>query len=62
MLRIYEGDVLRYGKQVGTIQFFAGMFVCDWGDQTDSTLGFMMIANMEVIGNIFENADLLKKI
>jgi len=59
---IYEGDILKYRNRIGTIQFFAGMFICDWQDQTDDTLGFMMTNDMEVIGNIFENADLLKKI
>lgn len=52
-VEIYEGDILKYRTQVGTIQFFAGMFVCDWQDQTDETLGFMMIDNMEIVGNIF---------
>jgi len=61
-IEIYEGDILKYKTRIGTIQFFAGMFICDWQDQTDDTLGFMMIDDMEVIGNIFENTNLLKKI
>lgn len=65
---IYEGDIIKYNnltwptsEHIGTIEFFAGAFVCNWGDQTDDTLSFMMITGMEVIGNIFENADLMPK-
>ncbi len=51
---IYEGDFLKYGNRRGIVEFFAGMFICSWADQTDDTLAFMQIANMEIVGNIFE--------
>ena len=61
---IYEGDLIKYNIEgydkigPGTIEFFAGMFICSWKDQTDDELGYMMIDDIEVIGNIFEKTDL----
>jgi uncharacterized phage protein (TIGR01671 family) len=61
---IYEGDIIKYNKEgydkigPGIIGFFAGMFICSWKDQTDDELGYMMIDDMEVVGNIFENTNL----
>ena len=57
---IYEGDIIKYDylgldRGPGVVSYIAGMFVCDWKDQTDTPLGEMMIDNMEVIGNTFEN-------
>jgi uncharacterized phage protein (TIGR01671 family) len=63
---IYEGDLIKYDKDEydkigpGIVEFFAGMFVCSWNDQTDSELGYMIINNMEVIGNVFGNPELLE--
>jgi len=61
---IYEGDIIRYGidlfKRVGWVSFFAGMFVCNWDDQTEDELAYMTTQDMVVIGNEFENPKLLK--
>jgi len=51
---IWEGDEIRYGHQIGTVEFFAGSFICNWGDQTDDNLGHLMIDKIEVVGNIFK--------
>jgi hypothetical protein len=51
---IFEGDKINYGGSIGTVEFFAGKFQLDWGDQTDDDLAYLMINNMEVVGNIFE--------
>lgn len=56
---IYEGDKLEYnipghGKFRGVAEFFAGNFVCDWGDQTEEPLSYMRTDDLEVVGNIFE--------
>jgi hypothetical protein len=50
---IYEGDKLQYGKFYGVAGFFAGNFVCDWGDQTEEPLSYMRTAELEIIGNTF---------
>jgi hypothetical protein len=57
---IYDGDIVSYKGQVGRIEFFACMFICCWPDQTDDELSHMIIGDIEVIGNIFENPELLK--
>ena len=50
---IWEGDRVKYRNQIGTVEFFAGKFQLDWGDQTDEDIAYMMIHEMEVVGNIF---------
>jgi len=56
---IYEGDQIHYQGRLGVVEFFAGMFVVSWHDQTDTELAYMQINDMEVVGNIFENPELL---
>lgn len=51
---IWEGDKVKYGVPVGTVEFFAGKFQLDWGDQTDADIAYLQIDQMEVVGNIFE--------
>ena len=55
---IYEGDKLEYNipdhsKFQGVAGFFAGNFVCDWGDQTEEPLSYMRTNDLEVVGNTF---------
>lgn len=63
---IYEGDIISYSfndgepPMIGVVEFFAGMFIVSWNDQTDQELAYMRIDGMEVVGNIFENQNLLK--
>ena len=51
---IYEGDILKYKNRNGKVEFFSGAFYCCWDDQTDDQLSYMMIDDMQVIGNVFE--------
>jgi len=51
---IWEGDIINYKDQQGTVEFFACLFVVSWGDQNDSELSYLGIDDMEVVGNIFE--------
>lgn len=57
---IYEGDIVSYKGYTGQVSFLAGMFLIDYPDQTDSgPIGFLQTVDIEVIGNIFENKELL---
>lgn len=49
---ICEGDRLKYQGRIGIVEFFAGMFICSWHDQTDTELAYMQINDMEIAGNI----------
>lgn len=55
---IYEGDFIKYRGRIGIVEFFAGMFICSWGDQTDDELSYMTTNDMEVIGNMSQNPEL----
>lgn len=63
---IYEGDIISYSfndsepPMIGVVEFFAGMFIVSWNDQTDDELAYMRIDGMEVVGNIFETPELIK--
>jgi hypothetical protein len=49
--KIYDGDIINYRGQIGTVEYFAGRFIVSWNDQTDDTLGNLMIDDIEIIGN-----------
>lgn len=63
---IYEGDIIlctyhtahNYIRK-GIVEYFASSFILNWGDQTDENLDEVS-AKLEVIGNIFENPELLE--
>ena len=48
---IWEGDIISYDGRKATIEFFAGSFFANWGDETDDDLAYLTIDNIEVIGN-----------
>lgn len=56
---IYEGDIIEYTvdghKQMGTVAFLSGMFVCEWDDQTEDELGYMLLDGINVIRSKIEN-------
>ena len=56
---IYEGDLISYRGRIGVVEFFAGMFVCSWNwgendDQTETELGYMLTAEMEIVGHKYK--------
>ncbi len=55
---IYEGDIVNYRGRIGTVEFFASMYICCWDDQTDDELAYMTIGDIEVVGNIFEKPNI----
>jgi len=61
---IYEGDIIfgrvYYGNEngIGIVVYFTGSFIVDWRNQIDDPLD--EIPDIKVIGNIFENPELLK--
>jgi uncharacterized phage protein (TIGR01671 family) len=59
-VEIWEGDIISYNGDIGIVDFFAGNFNCNWNDQTDDPIGLMLTDKMTVIGNIWENPELLK--
>lgn len=60
-VEIYEGDIVNYNDTGnGTCVYFAGSFMLNYYDQTDSgPIGFLTINEMEVVGNILENPELI---
>lgn len=62
---IFEGDIMKYDRpgfitKIGIVEFFAGNFVFgDWREQTEEDISTMMIGYMEVIGNIFNNPEII---
>ncbi len=61
---IYEGDIVQYNKgdiiRIGYVGFMAGIFFLNYPDETDEELGYLLVSNLKVIGNKFENPELLK--
>lgn len=55
-VEIYEGDIIKNGFGVEEVKYLDGMYPCFF--DYDIFIG----ENCEVIGNIYENPELLKKI
>lgn len=63
--KIYEGDIVkvtwRYDSDIGTVKYIRnGFFVSDMKRHTSIFLGSIS-ATYEVIGNVYENPELLKE-
>ena len=62
---IYEGDILKIKLDIGTInpyvKYDKGEYrLVDEGKWEDSLYAYMYFYDVEVVGNIYENKDLLK--
>lgn len=57
---IYEGDVVRYGGLEYKVEYDDASFNLI-GELDSHTLGFVTLQHCEVIGNIYENPELLKE-
>ena len=58
-IEIYEGDIVKYFKdELGIIKFLRGSFIIDGNTGYDNFLN--LGEQIEVIGNIYENQELLE--
>jgi len=58
---IYEGDIVSLYKESFIVKFNEGEFVGDNSDFTEGILSASELKDSEVIGNIYENKELLKE-
>lgn len=56
---IYEGDIAKYENMIGKIMFFNGSFILSDLEETEEWELGVINAEIEVIGNIYENRELL---
>lgn len=57
---IYEGDIVRVDEKVMLVQMLEGCWRTKYGTFTNYRLYGWVEGSLEVIGNIYENADLIK--
>ena len=50
---IYEGDKIEYKGRIGVVEFFSGMYILNWNDQTDHELSYLQKDDIKIIGNVF---------
>lgn len=62
-VKVYEGDIVFhiFKKDIkGVVSFFDGSFIIGLAICENSMINFNVPMNIEVIGNVFENPELLK--
>lgn len=61
---IYEGDILANnhgnGTNIGYVGFTSGIFFLNYSDENNDELGYLLVSNIKIIGNIFEDPELIK--
>jgi len=57
---IFEGDKYSWRNKVGNIEYRRGAFYCIDQDQSEWLLSAMVDKEFEIIGNIYENENLLE--
>lgn len=62
---IYDGDIIHHKTEfvdpyVGYVTFAAGIFFLNYQDGQDEEIGYILVSNLKVVGNILENPDMLK--
>ena len=56
---IYEGDIVKYENMTGKIMFFNGSFIMSNFEETEEWELGVINEEIEVIGNIYDNLELL---
>ena len=56
---IYEGDIVKYENMTGKIMFLNGSFIMSNFEETEEWELGVINEEIEVIGNIYENSELL---
>jgi uncharacterized phage protein (TIGR01671 family) len=71
-VEIYEGDIVRVEYGIGKVVFYCAMFMIEWLDDKEANMESLAFSNagykqgiiredLEVIGNIYQNPELLNK-
>lgn len=56
---IYEGDIVKYENMTGKIMFFNGSFILSDLEETEEWELGVINEEVEIIGNIYDNPELL---